>query len=162
MLAGEDGSGAYWDKRKKHMAKTDPPGLESHCLCRTPRQNSGKQTVPRKMLLSYYLSFLLQKEHALLHTALRKGKNEASSLEGSSLQHKPTFHFALQEKQGPNLPQSFLLLLKATGFVSIQVYMSMTVWTSSWNEVNCVLGSVFSGTKIQLLSARELPFTAAS
>lgn len=61
--------------KEKNMAKTDPPGLESHCLCRTPRQNSGKQTVPSKMLLSYYVSFLPQKEHALLHTVLRKGKN---------------------------------------------------------------------------------------
>lgn len=42
MLAGEDGSGAYWDKRKKHMAKPDPPQLESHCLRRPPCQNSRK------------------------------------------------------------------------------------------------------------------------
>lgn len=33
------------------------------------------QTMPRKMLLSHHMSFLLQKEHALLHIVLRKGKN---------------------------------------------------------------------------------------
>lgn len=113
------------------------------------------QTVPSKMLLSYRMSFLLRKEHTLLH--VRKGRNKLSTLGGSSLQHKPKFHFALKEKQGPNLPLSFMLLLKAMGFLSTQAYVSMMVWMSCYNEENCVLGSRFCRHQITALFSTRAP-----
>lgn len=109
-------------------------------------------------MLSYHMSFLLRKEHTLLQAVLRKGKNKLSTLGGSSWQHKPKFHFVLQEKWQPNLPLSFLLLLKAMGFVSVQVYARMMIWTSCCNEENCVLGSIFCRHQFAAPFSARAPF----
>lgn len=160
MLAGEDGSGASQDSAKIRVAKTDLPGPESHHLCKNHLVKMScleTQTVPSRMLLSYPMSSLLRKEHALLHAVLTHWKSKLGTLRGSSSQHKPKFHFVLQEKQGPHLPLSFPLL-KATAFVSVPAYVRTMVWTNCCNEENCVLGSVFCRHQTAALFSAGAPF----
>lgn len=147
MLAGEDGSSAYWDKRKKHMAKPDPPWLESHCLCRTPCQNPGKHKLCQGRCFFPTMSFLLQKEHALCFIlCLEKGKTKQVLLK--EVHYNPNLHFTLKFKKN----KGQVCLRVSCCYLNQQdlcPYKLVLVWQSgqSAGMKKTVLPSVFSGIK---------------
>lgn len=126
-------------KEKNIWLKQIPPWLESHCLCRTPCQNPGKHKVCQgRCSFPTTCPYSCKRNMPCFTLCLEKEKNNQILLK--EVHYNTNLHFTLHYKISKGqicLRASSELLLKATAFVSIPAYLSMMVWTSSWNEENC-------------------------